>query len=81
MGNITLSDVLLVVLAIILPPVAVLIMTGCSWHLLLNIVLFILGKLADFKNVTLCLGWIPAVVHAFYLIAVRSSNRGGTVHT
>jgi len=39
----TLSDVLLIILAILLPPVPVLIRTGCSGQFLLNILLTILG--------------------------------------
>jgi len=39
----TLSDVLLIILAIFLPPVPVLIRTGCSGQFLLNILLTLLG--------------------------------------
>lgn len=46
---------LLCLLAVFLPPVAVLIETGCSTALLLNVVLCFLG-------------WIPGIIHAFIVI-------------
>ena len=50
------SDILKVVLALFLPPLAVLIETGFSKQLLINIVLCILG-------------FIPGMIHAVYVIA------------
>ncbi|KAF2216589.1 hypothetical protein CERZMDRAFT_9564, partial [Cercospora zeae-maydis SCOH1-5] len=46
---------ILAILAIILPPVPVVIRRGCSAHILLNILLCILG-------------WIPGILHAWYII-------------
>lgn len=50
-----------ILLAIFLPPVAVFLVTGCSVDLLINILLCILG-------------YIPASIHALYLIATRRSR-------
>ena len=57
MGNFrgTIILILKIVLAFILPPAAVLIETGCSSALLLNVILMILG-------------WIPGVIHALLVI-------------
>ncbi|MBD1388204.1 YqaE/Pmp3 family membrane protein [Neiella sp. HB171785] len=49
------SKVLLVILAILLPPVAVFLQDGVGKHLIINIVLCILG-------------FIPGVIHALWLI-------------
>jgi uncharacterized membrane protein YqaE (UPF0057 family) len=49
------SDVLIVILAILLPPVAVAIRRGCGVDLVLNILLCILGH-------------IPGVIHALFLV-------------
>ncbi|KAF7300544.1 hypothetical protein HMN09_00939300 [Mycena chlorophos] len=49
------SDVLLILLAILLPPAAVAFISGCSCDLLINILLT-------------CLGYIPGHIHAFWLI-------------
>lgn len=49
------SDVLVVILAILLPPVAVFIRRGCGVDLLLNILLCLLGH-------------IPGVIHALFLV-------------
>jgi uncharacterized membrane protein YqaE (UPF0057 family) len=49
------SDVLIVILAILLPPVAVVIRRGCGVDLLLNILLCILGH-------------IPGVIHALFIV-------------
>ncbi len=43
------------ILAVVLPPLPVLLETGCSGTLLLNVVLTILG-------------WLPGVVHALFVI-------------
>lgn len=49
------SDVVLILVAIILPPAAALIVTGCSCDLLINLLLTILG-------------YLPGHIHAFWLI-------------
>ncbi|GGA76843.1 proteolipid membrane potential modulator [Neiella marina] len=49
------NKVLLVILAILLPPVAVFLQDGVGKHLIINIVLCILG-------------FIPGVIHALWLI-------------
>lgn len=54
----TLADVLRIILAIILPPVGVLMQVGLGMHFWLNIVL------------TLC-GYIPGLVHAVWVIAKK----------
>ncbi|QDT83881.1 YqaE/Pmp3 family membrane protein [Gimesia chilikensis] len=50
------ADVLRIVLAVLLPPVGVLLQVGLGMHFWLNIVL------------TLC-GYIPGLVHAIWVIA------------
>lgn len=52
----TVADVLRIVLAVILPPVGVLMQVGLGMHFWLNILL------------TLC-GYIPGLVHAIWVIA------------
>ncbi|ORY25714.1 hypothetical protein BCR39DRAFT_543054 [Naematelia encephala] len=52
------SDILLIVVAIIFPPAAAAMITGCSCDLLINILLTILG-------------YLPGHVHAFWLIYKR----------
>ncbi|KAF2225857.1 hypothetical protein BDZ85DRAFT_279518 [Elsinoe ampelina] len=49
------SDLCLFLLAVFLPPVAVLVRRGCRGSFWLNILLTILG-------------WIPGVIHAWYVI-------------
>ncbi|KAF8970457.1 hypothetical protein BDZ97DRAFT_1652593 [Flammula alnicola] len=49
------SDVILILVAILFPPAAAGIVTGCSCDLLINILLTILG-------------YIPGHIHAFWLI-------------
>ena len=49
------SDVLLVILAILLPPVAVFIRRGCGVDLVINILLCLLGH-------------IPGIIHAVYIV-------------
>jgi len=49
------SDVILYLFAIILPPVSVFLKTGCGADFLINICLTILG-------------WIPGVIHAWWVI-------------
>ncbi|PWN95834.1 UPF0057-domain-containing protein [Tilletiopsis washingtonensis] len=50
------SDVLLYFLAIFVPPASVLIKRGCGADILINICLWVLG-------------WIPGVIHAWWIIA------------
>lgn len=52
----TFTDVLL---AVFLPPVAVLMRSGVGFQLVLNIVLTIIG-------------WIPGVIHALWVLSSRS---------
>jgi len=54
----TIADILRIILAIILPPVGVLMQVGLGMHFWLNIVL------------TLC-GYIPGLVHAVWVIAKK----------
>lgn len=52
------SDVLKILLAILLPPLGVLLEVGLTMHFWLNIVLTLLG-------------FVPGIVHAVYIIATR----------
>lgn len=54
----TMSDVVKIILAVILPPLGVLIEVGPTKHFWINIILTILG-------------YVPGVVHAIYIIAKR----------
>ncbi|KAG8906753.1 hypothetical protein FRB99_006244 [Tulasnella sp. 403] len=60
------SDILLILVAIVAPPLAVFFMTGCSCDLLINILLTILGV-------------IPGHIHAFWLIyrKIKAENTYG----
>lgn len=51
----TFSDIFKFIGAIILPPLGVFMERGCNQDLCINILLTILG-------------WIPGVIHAFYII-------------
>ncbi|RPA85308.1 putative cation transport-related protein [Ascobolus immersus RN42] len=51
----TFSDVFKIILAIILPPLGVFLETGCNSDLCINIILT-------------CLGYLPGIVHALYII-------------
>ena len=53
-----LGDVLKIILALILPPLGVLLEVGLGLHFWLNIVLTLLG-------------FIPGIIHAVYIIATR----------
>ena len=55
------------ILAIFLPPLGVGLAVGCTSELLLNVLLTLLG-------------WIPGVIHAFYIIGKYSPGRP-TPHT
>ncbi|KAG8160893.1 hypothetical protein KVR01_009157 [Diaporthe batatas] len=50
------SSIILFVLAVFLPPAAVLIADGCGAHFCLNILLTLLG-------------WLPGLLHAWYVVA------------
>lgn len=52
------SDLLKIILAIILPPLGVLLEVGFGLHFWLNILLTLLG-------------FIPGIIHAVYIIATR----------
>ena len=60
--NSTTSTLLLSLLALILPPVPVLLRTGCSPHLIINILLTILA-------------WFPGVLHAWWVLYRQHSAR------
>ncbi|KAG2225895.1 hypothetical protein INT45_006591 [Circinella minor] len=51
----TCSDICKFILAVVLPPLGVFAERGCTVDLLINVGLTILG-------------WIPGVIHAFYII-------------
>lgn len=51
----TFSDIFKILLAIILPPLGVLLEVGCTVDLLINILLTLLG-------------YIPGIIHALYII-------------
>ncbi|ORY73591.1 hypothetical protein BCR35DRAFT_307033 [Leucosporidium creatinivorum] len=56
--RIDISDALLLVVAVFIPPFAVWLKRGCGGDLCINILL-------DF------LGWIPGVIHAWYIICTK----------
>lgn len=56
------ADILLLVLAVFLPPLVAFLKRGCGSQLLLNILL-------DF------LGWVPGVIHAWYLVIATPGAR------
>lgn len=56
------SDILLIILAILLPPVAVFIQRGCGGQLVLNIILWLLGH-------------IPGIIHALYIVLHDQGER------
>ncbi|CAN6628774.1 plasma membrane proteolipid 3 [Trichomonascus vanleenenianus] len=49
------SDILKIILAIIFPPIGVFLERGCGVDLLINVLLC-------------CLGYIPGIIHALYII-------------
>ncbi|KXS99716.1 hypothetical protein AC578_9874 [Pseudocercospora eumusae] len=59
------GNVLLYFLALFLPPLAVFLKTGCGADFLINILLSILG-------------WIPGVIHAWYIISKNEGPRPKT---
>lgn len=48
-------DIIAIIIALLLPPLAVFLRTGCSGTLLLNIILC-------------CFAWIPGMIHAVYIV-------------
>ncbi|KAG7530934.1 hypothetical protein FFLO_04712 [Filobasidium floriforme] len=54
------GDMLLYVLAILLPPVPVFLKAGCGGQLLINILLC-------------CLAWIPGIIHAWWVIGKHTT--------
>ena len=54
MGDL-LGNLLLTILAILLPPVAAIIKVGCTTHFWINLLLTLLG-------------WLPGTIHALWLI-------------
>jgi uncharacterized membrane protein YqaE (UPF0057 family) len=56
------SEILVIILAILLPPVAVVIQRGCGGHLVLNIILCLFGH-------------IPGAIHALYLVLHDKGER------
>ncbi|WVW86085.1 hypothetical protein I302_108124 [Kwoniella bestiolae CBS 10118] len=60
------GDVLLYFLAIFLPPVPVFIKSGCGADTLINILLWILG-------------WIPGVIHAWWVISRHERPAGAPI--
>ncbi|KAK3987222.1 putative plasma membrane proteolipid 3 [Cladorrhinum sp. PSN332] len=59
----TASDLLLLLMAILLPPVAVFLKKGCGAQFLINVLLCILG-------------WLPGVLHAFYVVLRYPGDSG-----
>ncbi|KAK4173929.1 putative plasma membrane proteolipid 3 [Triangularia setosa] len=57
------SDVLLLIMAIFLPPVAVFLKRGCDAHFFINILLTILA-------------WLPGMIHAFYVVVRYPGDLG-----
>ena len=55
-------SIILIILAIFLPPLAVFLMVGLGRDFWINLILTLLG-------------WLPGVVHAIYLIATRSEAK------
>ncbi|KAL8298053.1 hypothetical protein RB597_006997 [Gaeumannomyces tritici] len=63
-GTSSTSDVLLYLLAILVPPVPVFLARGCGADFLINIGLTILG-------------WIPGTIHAWWIIAKQDPAKKG----
>jgi len=53
------SDILMIILAIILPPVAVLILKGCGGDFCINLILTLIM-------------WLPGAIHAVWLVLKSS---------
>ncbi|KAG6008708.1 hypothetical protein E4U21_004064 [Claviceps maximensis] len=83
----TASDICKIILAIILPPVGVFLETGCGSHLLINILLTILGKLAlcsPFDLVETCathtFWWRAADAPILFNVTTTFSYIPGIIH-
>jgi len=65
----TTTDLCLYFIAVFVSPIPVFLKTGCGADLIINIALFILG-------------WIPGVIHAWWIIGKYSSTKiqGGRHH-
>ena len=64
------SDVVLMLVALLFPPISAAMITGCSCDLLINVVRSILHfnkRLSNVKCLTV-LGVLPGTIHAFWLI-------------
>ncbi|KIX06793.1 uncharacterized protein Z518_04769 [Rhinocladiella mackenziei CBS 650.93] len=61
------SDVLLYILAIFLPPLAVLLKTGCDSNFIINILLTILS-------------WLPGCIHAWWVITKYEEPAHSHIH-
>lgn len=58
------EKILLVILALILPPVTAFIQDGCGVHFWINIILTLLG-------------WLPGFIHAAWLVVRTPPEEGG----
>ena len=56
------GTILLIILALILPPLAAFLVVGLSTHFWINLILTLLG-------------WLPGTVHALWLIVKRSPKK------
>ncbi|KYR02394.1 transmembrane protein [Tieghemostelium lacteum] len=65
----TCRTIAMIIVAILLPPLAVFIERGCSGSFWLNVILWILG-------------WVPGIIHAIYVIIQDNHirERGGSPH-
>lgn len=52
-------DIIALILALLLPPLAVFLETGCGMDLLINVILC-------------CFAWFPGMIHAVYIVGRRS---------
>lgn len=59
------ETILLIILAVILPPAAVAIKRGAGTHLVISIILTLLA-------------WVPGILHALYVIFADKSTRPAT---
>jgi len=55
------GNICMYILAILLPPLAVFFESGCGGAFCVNVILTMIG-------------WIPGIIHAFYIIMTRSSS-------
>ncbi|RKF64384.1 hypothetical protein OnM2_019086, partial [Erysiphe neolycopersici] len=55
------NALILIILALLLPPLAVLLKDGCGTHLLMNIILTLLG-------------FFPGIVHALYVLCTHDNR-------